>query len=442
MMNKVDVAIIGGGPGGLASAHAVLRAKPDAKVAVLEKRPKMERAGAGIVILPNGLRALSAICPEALERVKSRQPVSNATKVINAMTGEKKLVFGNPMYDSKEKQYGIRPVSIAWYQLQEDLAHCLPEPDILRLGSCVEGLEEGGGPGGRVRISMRGGEADIEAGLVIGADGFFSPVRQQILNDGLPTYAGSRLWRALVPRIPGQSDTSFVYSSAKFTLIYYACGSNTGCWVVSKRMPEPERVNTSSTQNNLDESKEMGVKAIAEVLQNIESDMEATGGCEEILNLIKNTDPKSVTTHGVYIRDPFANQGNDLWKPASGPFTLLGDAAHPMRPVGQGVGMALEDAAELRLCLESQGLTEEALRTYEERRIPRVAVVAQKSQQGAMNSYQSTKEEAERLEIRELSDFAHLNQDFDKEMPYDDWLNNIRYPEVQAPNPTVHQYTP
>ena len=74
-------------------------------------------------------------------------------------------------------------------------------------------------------------------------------------------------------------------------------------------MPEPERVNTSSTQNNLDESKEMGVKAIAEVLQNIESDMEATGGCEEILNLIKNTDPKSVTTHGVYIRDPFANQG-------------------------------------------------------------------------------------------------------------------------------------
>jgi len=59
-----------------------------------------------------------------------------------------------------------------------------------------------------------------------------------------------------------------------------------------------------------------------------------------------------------------------------------------------------------------------------------------------MKSYQSTKEEAEGLEIRELSDFAHLNQDFDKEMPYDDWLNNIRYPEVQAPNPTVHQYTP
>lgn len=197
------------------------------------------------------------------------------------MTGEK-LVFGNPMYDKKEKQYGIRPVSVAWYQLQEDLAHCLPEPDILRQGSCVEGLEE---EGGRVRISTKGGEDDIEAGLVIGADGFFSPVRQQILNDGLPTYAGSRLWRALVPRIPGQSDTSFLYSrydddgftyillqlpqsvnhtllslfrfdslmysliyipparSAEFTLIYYACGSNTGCWVVSKRMPESERVN-------------------------------------------------------------------------------------------------------------------------------------------------------------------------------------------------------
>ena len=305
-MTFVDVAIIGGGPGGLASAHAILRARPDAKVAVLEKRPKMQRAGAGIVILPNGMRALSAISPLALERVKSRQPVSNATKIVNGMTGEKKMQFGNPMYDAKEKQYGIRPVSIAWYQLQEDLAHTLPRPEILRLGSCVEGFKE---EGGRVNISMRGSESDIEAGLVIGADGFFSRVRAQTLNDGPPTYAGSRIWRALVPRVPGASDTSFVYSSAKFTLIYYACGSTTGCWVVSKTMPEPERTVTSSTQNNLDGDEEMGLKAIKEVIENIKSDMEATGGCEEMLNLIQNTDPKSVTTHGVYIRDPFANQG-------------------------------------------------------------------------------------------------------------------------------------
>ena len=48
--------------------------------------------------------------------------------------------------------------------------------------------------------------------------------------------------------------------------------------------------------------------------------------------------------------------------------------------------MALEDAAELSACVKAFGLSQEAFRAYEDRRIPRVQLVAQKSQHGAMQA--------------------------------------------------------
>jgi 2-polyprenyl-6-methoxyphenol hydroxylase-like FAD-dependent oxidoreductase len=64
----------------------------------------------------------------------------------------------------------------------------------------------------------------------------------------------------------------------------------------------------------------------------------------------------------------------------SGRAVLLGDAAHAMTPnIGQGAGMAMEDAAVLadELAAAARGAQplERALARYEERRRPRVALV-------------------------------------------------------------------
>ena len=47
---------------------------------------------------------------------------------------------------------------------------------------------------------------------------------------------------------------------------------------------------------------------------------------------------------------------------------------------GQGLNMTMEDAAELAWHVQQQGLTPEALRSFELERIPRVGVIVKKAQ--------------------------------------------------------------
>ena len=55
----LDVAIVGGGPGGLAAAKSILTARPDLRVAVFERSTNIKAPrGASLGLLPNGFRAL------------------------------------------------------------------------------------------------------------------------------------------------------------------------------------------------------------------------------------------------------------------------------------------------------------------------------------------------------------------------------------------------
>jgi 2-polyprenyl-6-methoxyphenol hydroxylase-like FAD-dependent oxidoreductase len=61
---------------------------------------------------------------------------------------------------------------------------------------------------------------------------------------------------------------------------------------------------------------------------------------------------------------------------------LLGDAAHAMTPnIGQGAGMAMEDAAALAEELASGAFIERALANYVRRRKPRVETVVRISRE-------------------------------------------------------------
>jgi len=213
--------------------------------------------------------------------------------------------------------------------------------------------------------------------------------------------------------------------SAEYVFILFALDDSTACWVVSKRMAEP-RVSHSDSFTSVQaemNDKEKGSKAIAEVLGIVKDTAP-----QEVLDLISGTDPTTVTTHCTYIRDPFTE--NELWKPASGPITLVGDAAHPMRPVGQGTSMAMEDAAELACCITEFGLTEEALRKYEERRIPRCTLVAQSAQKAAVESY-NNREDTGKFELSPIPHYLRV-KNFSKDMSFDDWLFDISFPSLSS----------
>ncbi|MHB1710058.1 MAG: FAD-dependent monooxygenase, partial [Acidimicrobiales bacterium] len=68
----------------------------------------------------------------------------------------------------------------------------------------------------------------------------------------------------------------------------------------------------------------------------------------------------------------------DKW--SDGPVTLLGDAAHPMRPhLGQGGWQAIEDAVVLASCLATSEDAGDAFAQYEQRRRRRARLVVQLS---------------------------------------------------------------
>ena len=72
------------------------------------------------------------------------------------------------------------------------------------------------------------------------------------------------------------------------------------------------------------------------------------GVSDKVLRLITVTPPASLVEHGVYIR-PHDSVSADSF--GRGRVVIMGDAAHPMRPTGQGYTQTVEDAYGLGVAL-------------------------------------------------------------------------------------------
>lgn len=95
-----------------------------------------------------------------------------------------------------------------------------------------------------------------------------------------------------------------------------------------------------------------------------------------LLRLITDND-------GPYVDRPlFALPVPHTWE-HSPSVTLLGDAAHLMPPLGVGVNLAMLDAAELARALADSASVDEAVRTYEEKMLPRSVEIATLLEGGA-----------------------------------------------------------
>jgi 2-polyprenyl-6-methoxyphenol hydroxylase-like FAD-dependent oxidoreductase len=94
---------------------------------------------------------------------------------------------------------------------------------------------------------------------------------------------------------------------------------------------------------------------------------------KSLLNIIQSCDDNFVP------RPLYMLPVNHQWETKAG-VTLLGDAAHLMSPyAGEGVNLAMHDAAELALCIINTGDLFQAIYDYEQKMFPRAAKAAELS---------------------------------------------------------------
>jgi salicylate hydroxylase len=337
----IRVAIVGGGIGGLTAAISLLQAGYD--VQVYEQTRLLSEVGAGINISPNASRILIRLgLGDECARVAFRSPFFHQRRWDDGRTLTKARLA-----TEIEKEFGAPHLIFHRGELHALLARPVP-PERVHLAHRCVGVEQ---DGKTVRLKFENG-TEVEADVLIAADGIFSAVRRALLGPERPRFA-CRAYRGLIPAekvrdIPPES-TAFLGPGRHFIHYYVSAGRMLNFvghveqedWI-SESWTEPGRV----------------------------SDLRAAyaGWHPQVQRVIDAVDETFIWA--VLDRPPIAR-----W--SYGRITMLGDSCHPMIPfMGQGGAQAIEDAAAITACLLKCGDdVEAALKLYETVRLPRASQI-------------------------------------------------------------------
>jgi 2-polyprenyl-6-methoxyphenol hydroxylase-like FAD-dependent oxidoreductase len=361
--------VIGGGIGGLATALSLNQAGID--VEIFEKTPDLRELGVGINLLPHAVRELAILgLLPALDEAGIR---------------------------TRELIYANRLGQVVWRELRGvDAGYAVPQFSIHRgrlLGvllqavlsrmgaSClhtdrelVDVREQGGRVVATCQSRASGRRFEMAGDGLIGADGIHSRVRSLFYpQEGPPRWSGFMIWRGTTPwpvHADGRTQVVAGGNAAKF--VFYPIHFDPSQpdvrltnWAVMARVGDtagrPPRREDWNRPGRLEDAQSfvrdrfrLGFVEPAEMI-------DASGTFYEYPNCD---------------RDPVSR-----W--SFGRVTLLGDAAHPMYPVGSnGASQAILDAAALARHLTSAAGVEEAFAAYDAERRPPTAEIVRTNRRG------------------------------------------------------------
>lgn len=350
------IVVVGGGIGGLVTALSLHQDGHD--VVVHEAVPELRALGVGINLLPHAVRELDALGLLADLEAESVAPTALAyfTK------------RGQPIW---EEQRG-RAAGYRWPQLSvhrgtlhrilsaacvEQLGH-----DRIRLGHRLTGVRSDG-ERAIATFETDEGAAQVSSPLVIGADGIHSAARaQRYPHEGMPEWNGALLWRGLAETEPVLDGRTMVWAG------------------------HPDQKFVGYPVLDLDGGRQL-FNFIAEfrtdsVVLAEREDWNQPGRLDDFIDRFESWRfdwldvPALIRSAPGTFRFPMVDRDPvDRW--TFGRTTLLGDAAHPMYPIGSnGASQAILDARVLTGCLRSHpGDIDRALERYEEIRRPATAQI-------------------------------------------------------------------
>ena len=349
------VAIIGGGIGGLTAANALSQA--GIEVAVYEAAAELREIGAGVALHANAMRVLRAIGVEdGVRKVAGR---SEWAVTRNGKTGR---VISKTSRKQQAAAFGLQSATVHRADLLDVLADALP-PGLVTLGKRCTRVE----PDGATAVARFADGSEIEADVIIGADGIHSAVRTSLFGPDDPRFTGKICYRSVIPTaaVSGSSPSpdNGQWLGPHGTIVLYPLRGEELINVVCHYDDDGYRHESWITECSREE-----------VLERY------AGWHESLLRLFAagNTWYK----WALYDRDPIPR-----W--TRGRVTLLGDAAHPMLPyLGQGACQALEDGAVLATALTAEAadpLT--GLARYERTRRPRASRVVLTARERGLSNH-------------------------------------------------------
>jgi 2-polyprenyl-6-methoxyphenol hydroxylase-like FAD-dependent oxidoreductase len=345
-------AVIGAGIGGLATALSLHEV--GAQVEVLDSVQELRPLGVGINLLPHAVRELDAL--GLLEELRAR---SVAPSLLLYCTKRGQEIWREPR--GLDAGYSWPQLSIHRGVLQEVLLGAVVErlgTNALHLGHRL--VRIGGSDDAPV---AEFDDRDIEADVVIAADGIHSAARaQRYPSEGPLLWNGSLMWRGVAeiePVLDGRTMIWAGHPEQKFVGYPIADGPDGG-----------------QTFNFIAELRRPGSDLAAA------EDWSRRGSLDDFLPQFKEWDfgwldvPAIVEAAPETFLFPMVDR-DPLPRWTFGRSTLLGDAAHPMYPIGSnGASQAILDARVLAGCIRRQrDDLEGALRSYEEVRRPATAAI-------------------------------------------------------------------
>ena len=184
------MAIIGAGLGGLAAAGA-LRQR-GIEVAVYERAPALGEVGAGIQLGPNAVKVLRALGLERLAAPSGREPANYVS-----------LAWNNAHLRYREPMKG--PYVDRYRRALPDGASRRSAPPAVRAGggrrctSSVRNAPACHSTGGGAAAAHFADGSQIEADVIVGADGINSTVRESLFGEPPARFTQQMAWRCIVP---------------------------------------------------------------------------------------------------------------------------------------------------------------------------------------------------------------------------------------------------
>jgi salicylate hydroxylase len=328
MTQVCDVAIVGGGIGGLTLAASLLQ--KSVSVQVFEQDNELREIGAGIAIGGNASRLLRHLGIDLTD-------VANEPPTLEVRSWrDGGLLWSHPLGQWYRQDVGAPYLTLHRVTLQRFLVAAV-SPDHVRLGHRLVRLSEE--PAG-VRLHFGNGN-DVVARIVVGADGVQSTVRRYVCGDVMPRHSGEIGFRGIIPAgkapdLPSPVSLHIWCGPGTHAVFY---GLDEGRTINLLLVYQPPRLpDWVRSSNRAPATADQALATFA-----------GYSWDRRILDLVRDIQgDMSLWALADLPRLPRWSRGRVV---------LLGDAAHaPLPHQGQGAGLAIEDAYALGALAGTYGL--------------------------------------------------------------------------------------